>query len=120
MCAMDTHIVLVSTPAGPVPTPMPMPFCGELAAELSPNVFVDDASAALQGSKARNQPAHTPAPGPFQNAPSNEGVIQSASQSVFVNDKGAARHGDTATTCNDPCDAPVGSVVAQSDVWIGD
>jgi len=38
---------------------------------------------------------------------------------VLINGKGAARTGDTARTCNDPVDLPVGTVVAASTVDIG-
>jgi hypothetical protein len=31
----------------------------------------------------------------------------------------AARNGDTATTCNDPSDLPVGQVIAVGTVFIG-
>jgi len=38
---------------------------------------------------------------------------------VNINGKPAARLGDTALTCNDPADQPVGQVVAVSTVMIG-
>jgi uncharacterized Zn-binding protein involved in type VI secretion len=41
------------------------------------------------------------------------------SQTVKVNGKPAARAGDTAMTCNDPIEQPVGKVVAVSSVFIG-
>jgi uncharacterized Zn-binding protein involved in type VI secretion len=37
----------------------------------------------------------------------------------LINGKPAARNGDTAMTCNDPADLPVGSVVALGTVLIG-
>lgn len=43
---LDTHIVLIPSPAGPVPTPMPMPFSGSLTEQLSSTVFVDNMPAA--------------------------------------------------------------------------
>jgi len=38
---------------------------------------------------------------------------------VRINGKPAARSGDTALTCNDPADLPVGTVVAAGTVRIG-
>ncbi|MCC6521718.1 MAG: PAAR domain-containing protein [Polyangiaceae bacterium] len=117
--AVDTHIVLVPSPAGPVPTPMPLPFQGSLVDALSADVQIEDKAAAVKGSKAKNAPAHVPAGGPFQRPPSNEATIQTGSGTVLVNDKPAARSGDTALTCNDPADAPQGSVIAGGTVLIG-
>jgi uncharacterized Zn-binding protein involved in type VI secretion len=116
--ATDTHIVMIPSPAGPVPTPMPMPFNGTLADALSPDVQFEDKAAAVQGSKAKNVP-HVPAGGPFQKPPSNEATIQMGSPKVLINDKQAARNGDVALTCNDPADAPLGTVMAQGTVLVG-
>jgi uncharacterized Zn-binding protein involved in type VI secretion len=117
---MDTHVVLLPSPAGPVPTPMPMPFAGELCDALSTSTCIDDKEVALEGSVARNQPEHAPAGGPFQRPPRNEARVQNGSSSVFADDRPVARAGDRALTCNDPTDAPVGVVVGTSTVFIGD
>ena len=39
--------------------------------------------------------------------------------SVSINGKAAARNGDKVTTCNDPADLPVGSIIAVGTVSIG-
>lgn len=116
---IDTHIVMLPSPAGPVPTPMPLPFSGKLDTQLSDSVFVDSKAAATKGSMASNTPAHVPPGGPFQNSPSNLATVKTGSGSVFFNNKEAARSGDTADTCNDPQDAPNGVVVAVGTVFIG-
>jgi uncharacterized Zn-binding protein involved in type VI secretion len=116
---LDTHIVMIPSPAGPVPTPMPMPFNGILMDALSEDVFIEQLPAATEKSKAQNVPPHIPAGGPFQKPPSNEGTIQMGSNTVFINNKQAARAGDTAMTCNDPADAPNGTVICTSTVLIG-
>jgi uncharacterized Zn-binding protein involved in type VI secretion len=41
------------------------------------------------------------------------------SSTVLVGGKGAARAGDTVRTCNDPTDAPVGSILAGGTVLAG-
>lgn len=119
MTATDTHIVLVSSPGGPLPTPTPMPFDGPLVSALSQSTFIDNQPAAVEGSKAQNTPPHVPAGGPFQKPPSNQGEVKKGSSTVFIDGKGAARNGDVAMTCNDPTDAPVGVVVASGTVIVG-
>lgn len=117
--AIDTHVVMVPSPGGPVPTPMPLPFSGKLSGDLAPSVFIDNKHAAVEGSTARNEPAHSAPAGPFQAPPANKGTVQQGSATVFFANKPAARMGDPATTCNDPSDAPVGSVIADGKVFVG-
>ncbi|WP_348980538.1 PAAR domain-containing protein [Polyangium sp. 15x6] len=117
---VDTHVLVVPSPGGPVPTPTPMPFGGTLAKDLASSVFLEDQPAAMVGSGASNTPPHVPAAGPFQKTPSNEGAVERGSGSVFIEDRPAARAGDPATTCNDPADAPNGVVVGGGTVLIGD
>jgi uncharacterized Zn-binding protein involved in type VI secretion len=117
--ATDTHIVMIPSPGGPVPTPLPSPFAGILDGSLSSDVFVGGMAAAVQGSTATNTPAHVPAGGPFQKPPSNKAQILIGSATVLINGKSAARNGDTALTCNDPADMPIGQVVAAGTVLIG-
>jgi uncharacterized Zn-binding protein involved in type VI secretion len=117
--ATDIHVVMVPSPAGPVPTPTPLVFNGVLADGLSADVVIEDQPAAVQGSKAKNLPPHVPKAGSFQKPPSNEGTVQAGSQSVLINDKPAARNGDPAVTCNDPQDGPLGTIIASGKVLIG-
>ncbi len=117
--ATDTHIIMIPTPGGPVPTPLPHPFAGMLNAALSSDVKIEGKPAATQGSKASNSPPHVPQGGPFQMPPKNQGEVLLGSATVRINGKPAARMGDTALTCNDPADMPVGQVVATSTVMIG-
>jgi uncharacterized Zn-binding protein involved in type VI secretion len=117
--ATDTHIVMIPSPGGPVPTPLPSPFAGILDGSLSSDVLIGGMAAAVQGSTATNTPAHIPSGGPFQKPPSNKAQILIGSATVLINGKPAARNGDTALTCNDPADLPVGQVVAAGTVLIG-
>ena len=117
---IDTHIIMVPSPAGPVPTPMPMPFNGQLSVELSPDVMVDNMPAATVGSQAMNTPPHIPTGGPFQKPPGNLAKVQMGTKKVLINDKDAARVGDPAMTCNDPADAPNGTIVGASTVLLGE
>ena len=117
--AVDTHIVLIPSPGGPVPTPLPHPFSGILNGNLSANVKVMGLPAATQGSTAMNTPPHIPQGGPFQLPPRNQAQIMIGSATVMIDGKPAARNGDTALTCNDPADLPVGTVIAVGTVLIG-
>ena len=117
--ATDTHIINIPSPGGPVPTPLPHPFAGMIDGSLSADVNVEGKPAAVQGSTASNNPPHIPQGGPFQSPPANKANIQMGSSSVFINGKPAARNGDTAMTCNDPADMPVGTVIAVGTVFIG-
>jgi uncharacterized Zn-binding protein involved in type VI secretion len=118
--ATDTHILLVPSPGGPVPTPTPMPFVGTIMSGVSTDVFIEGKPAATVDSIAINQPPHIPAAGPFQKPPTNQGKIMVGSTGVFINGKPAARQGDMAMTCNDPADMPIGQVVAVGTVFIGE
>ena len=117
--ATDTHIIMIPSPGGPVPTPLPHPFVGQIDGSLSSDVNIEGKLAATQNSTATNTPSHIPQGGPFQKPPSNRATIQTGSTSVFINGKPAARNGDTALTCNDPADLPAGTVVAVGTVLIG-
>lgn len=117
--ALDTHVFLIPSPGGPVPTPLPSPFSGQLTLNLSPNVRIMGLPAATLGSIAVNTPPHLPQGGPFQRPPSNQGRIITGSATVRINGQPAARNGDTAMTCNDPVDLPIGTIVAAGTVLIG-
>ena len=117
--ATDTHIIMIPSPGGPVPTPTPLPFTGQLIGNLSPNVRIEGRAAATVGSTAQNQPPHIPTGGPFQIPPTNQGTIIAGSGTVMINGKPAARMGDKTQTCADPVPNMSGSVVAQSTVLIG-
>ena len=119
--AVDTHIVMVPTPGGPVPTPLPHPFAGMLDGALATSVNVGGMAAAMVDSTASNQPPHLPTPPgtAFQSPPANKGTVMLGSTTVLIEGKGAARAADTVKTCNDPADMPVGQIVAVGTVLVG-
>ncbi|TML32061.1 MAG: hypothetical protein E6G35_02975 [Actinobacteria bacterium] len=111
----DTHILLVPSPGGPVPTPTPLPFSGQLASGTSTDVFINGQPAATATSVAQNAPPHLPPPGTsFSKPPTNLGRVLTGSPTVLVNGKQLARVGDPVATCNDPADAPTSSITAGS------
>jgi len=115
--AVDTH--LIQPPGTAPPVPVPHPFNGIIDGNLSPNVKIMGLPAATVGSTATNTPPHIPQGGTFVKPPTNRGTIQVGSATVRINGKMAARNGDTAMTCNDPVDMPVGTVIATGTVFIG-
>src|SRR4029077_12050088 len=118
--AMDTHLIQPPGAPPPPPTLVPNhPFHGVMDGALSSNVRIQGMPAATIGSTATNIPPHVPIGGTFVNPPKNKGSIRTGSTSVFINNQAAARSRDTAITCNDPVDAPVGTVVAVGTVMIG-
>jgi uncharacterized Zn-binding protein involved in type VI secretion len=119
--AIDTHIVMVPAAPNPVPSPLPHPFAGIISGGLSSNVKIMGQPAATVGSTADNTPPHIPTPPgtAFQKPASNQATILIGSPTVTINGKMAARNGDTAMTCNDPADMPVGTVIAVGTVLIG-
>lgn len=118
--AIDTHIILVPSPGGPVPTPLPHPFNGIIDGNLSADVFIEGRAAATVGSTATNTPPHIPQGGSFQIPPTNQGTIMAGSSSVFINGRPAARMGDQAQTCADPAPNMAAKVVVPaSTVLIG-
>jgi uncharacterized Zn-binding protein involved in type VI secretion len=119
--AVDNHMVLVPVGVAVVPTLLPHPFTGVLNAGLCATVTVGGAAAATVGSTAQNQPAHIPTPPgtSFVVPPSNTATVRVGSATVTFGGQAAARLADTATTCNDPVEAPVGTVIASGTVLVG-
>jgi uncharacterized Zn-binding protein involved in type VI secretion len=115
--ATDTHLIV--PPSGGPPVPTPHTFSGTLNGSLSRNVRIMGHRAATVGSTVTNSPSHTPVGGSFAKPPSNQGTVAAGSPSVFINGRAAARDGDQVLTCNDPADAPVGTIAAQGTVKIG-
>jgi uncharacterized Zn-binding protein involved in type VI secretion len=115
--AFDTHQIV----SGGATSLVPMhPFTGVIDGGLSPDVTIEGKAAATVDSTATNTPRHIPLGGTFAKEPSNQAKIVRGSGSVTINGKRAARNGDSAETCNDPKDLPVGTVVATSKVIVGD
>jgi uncharacterized Zn-binding protein involved in type VI secretion len=115
--ATDMHLIQPPGPTSPVL--VPHPFTGILDGGLSSDVNIMGMAAATVNSTATNTPPHIPIGGSFVKPPSNKATIVKGSATVSINGKPAARNGDTAMTCNDPVDLPVGTVVAVGMVSIG-
>jgi len=113
----DTHICLVPSASGSVPTPIAgHRFSGPLTSGLSPDVTIDGRAAATVNSVAANQPPHVPVPPgtSFVRTPANRGVVSRGSGSVTINGRAAARQGDPVRSCNDPVDLETSSISSGS------
>jgi len=116
----DIHIILIPSPSGAVPTPLPHPFTGQLLSGLATKTMINGLPAAVQGSVAQCIPPHIPQGGPFQIPPRNAGEVMMGSVTVYIEGKPAARLGDKVLTCNDPAPLPNGTVTMGSpNVLIG-
>lgn len=110
--AVDIHIILIPSPGGPVPTPLPHPFSGTIDTGCAMNVMVGGKPLAVIGAGATNTPPHIPQGGSFSVPPTNRATIMTGSATVMVGGKPAARMGDTAVTCDDVAPtAPKGNVM---------
>ncbi|MCG7851853.1 MAG: hypothetical protein MIO92_04970 [Methanosarcinaceae archaeon] len=92
---IDIHIVMVPSPGGPVPTPLPHPFTGILDTKLSNSVKIMGQPAAFRGSIATNQPSHIPTPPgvSFQKPPMNQGEVFLGSVNVMIGNGGGTGSG---------------------------
>src|SRR3954466_11313343 len=90
--AVDTHVVLVPSATGTVPTPLPHPFAGVIQGALSSEVNVMGQPAGTGDSTADNTPPHvaTPPGTSFQSPPSNKATIAAGSATVKISGKAAA------------------------------
>lgn len=90
---VDTHIIMIPTPGGPVPTPLPHPFSGIIDGGLSSSVKIMGMPAATVNSTASNMPPHIPQGGPFQKPPMNKAEIILGSMNVFIGNGGSGGGG---------------------------
>lgn len=109
----DSHVVLVPSGTGTVPTLLPgHVFSGQIGSRTWGDVRIEGQPAATVGSVARNDPPHLPVPPgtSFAKPPSNRGTVSHGSGSVNIHGKAAARLGDPVRTCNDPTDRDAATI----------
>ncbi len=124
---VDIHIILVPTPVGPVPTPLPNPFVG-MVFDPAGMVFAVGFGAATggvsftlvnslpvtnTGTGATNKLTlpHLPIPGPFQIPPSDSADLMFGGLQVHFGGSHVVRLGDVALSCNDPVEMPTSTVL---------
>lgn len=108
-----THIFMVPSPAGPVPTPLPAPWSGTIMGNCITTVLIGNKPAAVLGSTLQNLPPHVPTPpgtafGPPP--PTNDGKVIMGSATVMIGGKPAARMGDMVQTCTNSAPPVPGSI----------
>jgi RHS repeat-associated protein len=104
---IDVHIVLIPTPAGPVPTPIPHPFVGmvfdplDYVPQIGATVLVNGLPRAQAGSAVMAMPPHIPMGGMFLKPPGNEGEVFMGSSTVVVDGEPMTYGALPALTCTD-------------------
>ena len=85
---IDVHIVLIPSPAGPIPTPIPHPYVGMLmdpmdyVPKLGTAIRVNGVPRAVAGTSGVAMVPHIPMGGPFMKPPTNESEMFMGSMSV--------------------------------------
>ncbi|MCK9497076.1 MAG: PAAR domain-containing protein [Dehalococcoidia bacterium] len=117
---VDIHIIMIPTPGGEVPTPLPHPFAGKISGGCSTNVKIEGQPAATKDSEVKNNVNHIPQGPRFQKNPDNKGKVMLGSFTVKINGKPAAYVGSMVQTCNDPMPMPTSTIVkGASKVTVG-
>jgi len=90
LVGVDVHIIMIPSPAGPIPTPLPHPYVGmvfdpmDYVPILGATVMINGLPRGLAGSSGQALPPHIPMGGPFMKPPSNESEIFMGSATVVV------------------------------------
>lgn len=126
---VDLHMVMVPTPGGPVPTPMPHLFMGvvydPLGTAISAGisaltggggaVCINGLPVGNTGTTVRGE-KHVPTPPGTAFAPNdipdNEGTIVTGSKTVSLGGASAARLGSMVSSCNFPLNLPTSTCLA--------
>ena len=112
----DIHIIMIPSPAGPVPTPLPHPFAGIINLDTVPTVKIMGMPAAVVGSIATNMPPHIPQGGAFQMPPKNQAKIITGSPDVFIGTGSGGGGGGGGGSVSGGSDGIFNHAVATSDV----
>jgi len=90
LVGVDIHIIMIPSPAGPIPTPLPHPYVGmvfdpmDYVPVLGATVYINGLPRGVAGSSGQALPPHIPMGGPFMKPPSNESEIFMGSATVVV------------------------------------
>jgi uncharacterized Zn-binding protein involved in type VI secretion len=101
---VDIHIIMIPSPGGPIPTPLPHPFAGIIDGGLESSVKIMGMPAAVVGSTASNTPPHIPQGGPFQKPPSNKAQLIIGSPNVFIGSGSGGGSGGGSGSANGAAD----------------
>ena len=90
LVGVDVHIIMIPSPMGPIPTPLPHPFVGmvidpmDYAPVIGATVYINNMPRGIAGTGGKAMPPHIPMGGPFMKPPANEGEIFMGSMTVVV------------------------------------
>lgn len=107
LVGLDTHIILIPTPAGPVPTPLPHPYVGmvfdpfDYAPFIGATTFVNGLPRGQAGTAGIALPPHLPMGGPFLKPPTNESEIFMGSAVVCTEGEPQSFLGCMVLSCQD-------------------
>lgn len=100
----DIHIILIPSPGGPIPTPIPHPFIGMICDPLDfvlGKILVNGIPRAQAGSGVMATAPHIPLGGTFAKPPSNSGDIFMGSATVSAEGQPLSYMGLPTLTCQD-------------------
>jgi RHS repeat-associated protein len=86
---VDVHIIMIPSPAGPIPTPLPHPYIGivldpfDYLPIFGATVYVNGLPRASAGTSGQALPSHIPMGGPFMKPPTNESEMFMGSATVL-------------------------------------
>lgn len=104
---IDTHVVLMPSPAGPVPTPVLLPFVGHVFDPLDyvpvigAKVWINGLPRAQAGSAVRACIPHEACGAVFLKPPANEGEVFTGSSTVACEGEPLASDGSRVLSCQD-------------------
>jgi RHS repeat-associated protein len=107
LVGLDIHIILIPSPAGPIPTPLPHPYVGmvfdpmDYAPFIGATTFINGLPRGQAGSSGLALPPHIPMGGPFAKPPSNESEIFMGSSVVLVEGEPQSFLGMPVLSCQD-------------------
>jgi YD repeat-containing protein len=107
LVGLDTHIILIPTPAGPVPTPLPHPYIGILfdpfdyAPFVGASTYINGLPRGVAGTNGKAVPPHIPMGGPFAKPPTNESEIFLGSVTVLTDGDPQSFLGLPVLSCQD-------------------
>jgi RHS repeat-associated protein len=107
LVGLDTHIILIPSPAGPIPTPLPHPYIGivfdpmDYVPVFGATVYINGLPRGTAGTNGLATPPHIPMGGPFLKPPSNESEIFMGSATVLCDGEPQSFLGLPVLSCQD-------------------
>lgn len=107
LVGLDIHIILIPSPAGPIPTPLPHPYVGmvldpfDYAPFIGATTYINGLPRGQAGTAGIALPPHIPMGGPFAKPPTNESELFMGSAIVCTEDEPQSFLGCMVLSCHD-------------------